>query len=204
MVKKSDQQIIKNSEVIKPKRQKKIAKINEVGTDIDEKSGIQQISDTDKTENLENLPTTELVSKLFSPGTVEYVLMPNDKAIGIKYDYNLPKTFSSNAEHLNWSKKAYNNILMLKKQLENGDITIENIAKNGQLLLDPKMNAESLIDLKIDYRQRRASHILQNQTKLFKLSYEIKLFLLDPYKENKFISKLSKYSGGNNYMVFKI
>lgn len=135
------------------------------------------------------------MSKLFSHGTLEYILMPDDRVIGIKYDYNLPNMFSSNVEHLNWSKKAYSNILMLKKQLENGDITIENIAKNGQLLLDPKINEESLIDLKIDYRQRRASKILQEQTKLFKLSYEIKLYLLDPYKESKFISKLLKYSG---------
>lgn len=173
----------------KSKRQKVTNKTN-----TDDQSVVQIQPETDMKEKLLSISDAELLENIFDKDTLKYILLPTDKLVAMKFNCAMPLVENNRTE---WLRNEYINLQILQQKIENGELSDEEMANNEHVILDPPPISEAnLMEMKVDYRQRRANTMLYTQIALLKLSYAVKIFLLDPFnKETQCIANLKKYAG---------
>lgn len=166
-----------------------------------DQSGVEPIQVGTNTD-LSSLSDAELLEKLSDEDSREYLLLPTDKLIAIRFNCDDMPLVEKN--RTDWLRKEYVYLQALKQKLENGNLSDEEMASNTHIILEPPPISETdFMEMKIDYRQRRANPILHTQIELLELNCMVKIFLLAPLeKETKCISELKKYAGKNEYNYY--
>lgn len=147
--------------------------------------------------------SVKLLEQMFCENSLEYILLPSDIPIGIKYNCGIPQW---NMNRNEWFRNEYINLQGLKHRLENGKLTVAEMAANKHVVLNPPpISAADLLDMRIDYRQGRAASILHTQEALLNLSCAVQIFRLDPHhKEANCILKLKNHAGINELCVLRV